>query len=108
MDPEVLESGAGIIGIVMLVVGLLVWAIKKIVDMIERQLTEQTTAVKALGAAIVDETKALTAGLAGLRQDFVGLTAATQQIAERVDALANQGDITPPLGPPRSRLGRSQ
>lgn len=104
MTPEVLENGASVLGIVAVVVGVLVWAIRKIVDMIQVQMQAQAAAIGDLGKRLVEEVNELGGGLGGVRSDLTAISHSMQQIADRMEAIAiSQGDVTPPPRIPRIR-----
>jgi len=85
MSPDVATQGASVLGIVGLVVGLLVWSIRKIVDLVQAQMAAQMEATNKIGDRIVGE-------LALVREELGQIRAEVS--AARVDA--GNGDLTPP------------
>jgi len=92
VDADAVQSGATLLGIVSLVVGVLVWAIKKIVDMLDARLVEFSKAF----TAFTEEAKRT-------REELAGLKSALQNVAHQVEVLAvTHGEVTPPPRIPRA------
>lgn len=110
MEPaseQLLASG----GAVALVIGFLIWAVKRVVENMERRMTEQAEAIKETGDKMVGALDKVNDSLAGIRTDIAEVKASTRLTADRVEAIAYaNGDITPrhrsaPYGPGRPPTG---
>jgi len=86
VDADAVQSGATLLGIVSVVVGVLVWAIKKIVDMLDARLIEFSKSF----SAFTEEARRT-------REELAGLKSALQSVAHQVEVLAlSHGEVTPP------------
>jgi hypothetical protein len=98
MEPTAQDVLAGG-GVAVAVIGLLVWAIKTLVAMLGKHLDKMEGVVTTFASDVKKELGAIKTSVDGVKTELGAVKSATEQMADRLDTLTQDRDVTPPPRP---------